>query len=137
MTKLFRISGYTACFAALLVMLGGHWALLQSVAWTRMAVAFSQQDSLSEALVKTFDGQHPCPMCLKIRDGREQDKEREQNTPLIKMEKMPEFILSVRQTMLPFVAAEVTDTVPTVPRLHDDFIQTPPTPPPRFLLAVL
>jgi len=40
----------------LFAMLGGHWLVLQSVAWTRMLADFSRQDSLPAAISKTFDG---------------------------------------------------------------------------------
>ena len=41
----------------LITMIGGHWALLQSVAWVGMAVRFSQDTTLADALRKTFDGE--------------------------------------------------------------------------------
>jgi hypothetical protein len=121
----------------LVVSMGLHWALLQTVAWTSMLVSYSRNASFAEAVVKTFDGKHPCPMCLMIRDGRQQEERQQKNVPLIKIEKMPDFILDDRQTRLPFTPPETRDAVPTVPRLHLDFIESPPTPPPRKVLAVL
>ena len=118
-------------------MLGGHWLVLQSVAWTRMLADFSRQDSLSTAISKTFDGEHPCPMCCKIKAVRQQEAQREKDTPLLKIEKMPDLILDNRQSLLTFVPAETHDAVPTVPRLCADFIETPPVPPPRGSFAVL
>ena len=41
---------------ALILATGGHWALLQSVAWVGMAIQFSHTDGISIALQKTFDG---------------------------------------------------------------------------------
>jgi hypothetical protein len=35
-SRLFQFAGLAAALVALFVMLGGHWALLQSVAWARM-----------------------------------------------------------------------------------------------------
>ena len=40
----------------LILTIGGHWAVLQSVAWVGMAVSYSQNASFKEALQKTFDG---------------------------------------------------------------------------------
>jgi len=40
----------------LILMLGLHWAMLQSVAWVSMIVTYSKQDTLQVALTKTFDG---------------------------------------------------------------------------------
>jgi len=60
---------------ALLVSIGGHWAVLRSVAWTQMLVERTQQGSFSEAVKTTFDGAHPCEMCQKIE--KEQEKQRQ------------------------------------------------------------
>jgi hypothetical protein len=135
--KLFHIAGHAACFIALFAMLGGHWAVLQSIAWTRMLVEFSKQDSLSIAMAKTFDGKHPCPMCLMIREGRQQEERQHKDASLIKTEKMQDFILDHRPTLFPFTPAASRDAVPTVPRLRADFVESPPTPPPRGSFAVL
>ena len=118
-------------------MLGGHWLVLQSVAWTRMLVDFSRQDSFTTAVAKTFDGEHLCPiMCRKIQAGRQAEEQQQKNTPLLKHEKMPDLILDHRQLLLTFVSNGVRDEVPTVPRLRADFIETPPVPPPRGCFAV-
>src|SRR5207249_11957392 len=39
--------------------LGGHWAILQSVAWVTMVAGYSQADPFKEALVKTSDVRRP------------------------------------------------------------------------------
>jgi hypothetical protein len=135
--KILHIAGHAACFIALFAMLGGHWLVLQSVAWTRMLADFSRQDSLTTAISKTFDGEHPCPLCCKIKAGRQQEEQQEKNTPLLKIEKMPDLILDNRQSLLTFVSTEADDAVPTVPRLRADLIETPPVPPPRGSFAVL
>lgn len=54
--------------------LGFHWGLLQSVAWVGMMVNYSCQGSLKEAVVKTFDGQHPCSLCKLVREGKKNEK---------------------------------------------------------------
>lgn len=59
---------------ALFFALGGHWVVLQSVAWGRMIVEYSQQSSVKEAVVKTFDGQHPCDLCTTLSKAREKEK---------------------------------------------------------------
>ena len=46
---------------------GGHWALLQSVAWVTMAARYSQDSVLAEVLEKTFDGHHPCELCKLVQ----------------------------------------------------------------------
>ena len=65
--------------ALLLVLtLGLHWAMLQSVAWVGMIVTYSRDASLTEAINKTFDGQHPCKMCKVIKQARAEEKQKEQ-----------------------------------------------------------
>lgn len=76
---------------ALCVGLGGHWALLQVVAWTGMLISYSQESTIEEALTKTFDGEHPCSMCKKISKGRETEQKQKSRT------------VSVEKTELKFV----------------------------------
>jgi hypothetical protein len=61
----------------LCVTLGFHWGLLQSVAWVGMMVNYSCQGSIKEAVCKTFDGQHPCPLCKLVRAGKKSEKKPE------------------------------------------------------------
>ena len=59
---------------ALFLIVGGPWAVLQTVAWTKMVIDYSQQATVSEALAKTFDGNHPCGLCKKITKAKEGEK---------------------------------------------------------------
>lgn len=61
----------------LVLSLGLHWAVLQTVAWTGMIVSYSRDASFTEAVTKTFDGEHPCTMCKVIKRGRAEEKQRE------------------------------------------------------------
>jgi hypothetical protein len=62
----------------LVLSLGLHWALLQTVAWSGMLISFSRSGSFNEAVAKTFDGQHPCPLCKVVRQGRAQERQQSQ-----------------------------------------------------------
>jgi hypothetical protein len=135
-SRLFKATGVAASFFALFVMLGGHWLTLQSVAWARMLAEFSDTASFSEAIVKTFDGKHPCKMCLGIREGRQQEKREQREAPLVKREKSREFLCDVRRVFVPSPLDPAGDTVPFIPQRLADFVDSPPTPPPRSL-AVL
>lgn len=64
-----------ATLVALGFFLGLHWGMLQAVAWTRMLVEFSQSMPLREAVTRTFDGRHPCALCLEVRRGRQAESE--------------------------------------------------------------
>ena len=57
----------TKLIIVLMNTLGAHLAILQTVAWARMMAAYSRTESLKVTVQKTFDGEHPCAMCLKIR----------------------------------------------------------------------
>lgn len=52
---------------------GGHWAVLQTVAWTGMVIEYSKDSPLAAALVKTFSGKAPCKMCKTIEAGKEKE----------------------------------------------------------------
>jgi hypothetical protein len=49
--------------------LGLQWAVIQGIAWTSMLVSYSQSDGFFQAVSKTFDGQHPCPLCEAVEEG--------------------------------------------------------------------
>ena len=66
-----------AIVAALACSLGLHWGFFQSVAWVGMVISYSQDAPLKEALVKTFDGKHPCPLCKEIAKGKQSEKKSE------------------------------------------------------------
>src|SRR5437588_11130357 len=112
---------------ALVLVTGGHWALLQSVAWVGMAVRYSQESTLRQALVKTFDGQHPCNLCKAVRNGKTSDKDAPK--PITKLDLFP----GCEQHMVfssmpgPFPAA----TGPFRLARSDP----PPTPPPRSIIG--
>lgn len=57
--------------------LGPQWAVLQSVAWARMFVMFARETSLADAWSDTFDGHHPCKLCVSVQKGREQDQRKQ------------------------------------------------------------
>ena len=72
--------------ALLLVLtLGLHWALLQTVAWTGMLISYSQENSIRDAISMTFDGEHPCSLCKTIKQGRTEEKQPERIAPVNKL----------------------------------------------------
>lgn len=62
----------------LVFVLGLHWALLQTVAWTGMLISYSRNASLRTAVTQTFDGEHPCPLCKAVKKGRAEEKKQAQ-----------------------------------------------------------
>ncbi|HSZ76137.1 MAG TPA: hypothetical protein VK775_01925 [Chthoniobacterales bacterium] len=59
---------------ALLQILGGHWAALQVTAWVGMLVKYSQAEGLKVGISKTFDGKHPCDLCVSIAKNTQTEK---------------------------------------------------------------
>ena len=74
---------------ALVAMLGAHWALLQTVAWTTMLADNLRSGSLHDAVTRTFDGQHPCCLCKAIAAGKQSEKKAEFSFQLQKLEFPP------------------------------------------------
>ena len=117
------------CFviAALIISIGGHWALLQSVAWVGMFSKNIRTCSVTEALEKTFDGKHPCALCKVVADG----KKSEQKQPLTKLEVKIDFWLAPAGCSV-IAPPRFGHTLP----LADAFssrVESPPTPPPRLV----
>ncbi len=86
MSKRMRQLGRWLLIGTLLVSMGGHHVLLQTIAWTQMIVAFSSDSSISEAVEKTFDGEHPCAMCKIVKKAKSEEEKKPVLKSSIKME---------------------------------------------------
>lgn len=122
MGRLQRIVGVCLLIAAV----GGHWFVLQSAAWVSMLVKYSENAPFREAVLKTFDGQHPCKMCKAVAEG----KKSESNKTLVKLEIKLDFTLQASAQLLfpPQFDAHCTAPDFLSPRLR----ASPPLPPPRM-----
>lgn len=58
-----RVGIRTAALALIAVLVIGHSAGLQAVAWIGMFIQRLPSQTISEALVSTLDGAHPCRLC--------------------------------------------------------------------------
>lgn len=92
----------------LFVSLGGHLALLQTIAWGNMLVAFSQTASIEEATRKTFDGEHPCPLCEVVKESRKHEEKK----PQLKSQSKMEVTLPVAVRLTPPRGVPVVVVVP-------------------------
>jgi hypothetical protein len=72
--RLLRAIGLPLIYMAMFSIAGGYWAALQVVAWTQMVHTYSRNAGVVDALIKTFDGKHPCTLCGKVKEGREKQK---------------------------------------------------------------
>ena len=110
---------------ALMAMLGGHWAFLQTVAWTTMLADNLQSCSLRDAVAKTFDGKHPCSLCKAIAAGKKSEKKNEFTAQIQKLEFPPTKENPVLIAPLSF------QLLPQGNSFAESLSQKPPTPPPR------
>jgi hypothetical protein len=106
-------------------MLGAHWALLQTVAWTTMLADNLRTHSLSESVARTFDGKYPCPICKAIAEGKKSEK---QNVFTLQLQKL-EFPPATENPVL--IAPSDFKLLPQANTFAESFIPTPLTPPPR------
>lgn len=68
-----RVTGYPLIFLAMFSIAGGHWAVLQSVAWAGMIIEYSKNSTLGAAMTRTFSGKSPCEMCKAIEVGKQKE----------------------------------------------------------------
>ena len=83
---MFRWLSRILVLVAAVQLLGGHWAVLQSVAWAGMVLKYAQQESISSALDKTFSGENPCSLCEVVRSGKESEEKQVSVKTLVKLE---------------------------------------------------
>jgi hypothetical protein len=97
LSKPLRIAGLPLMCVAFFSLAGGHWLVLQTVAWAQMLRDYSKSAPIAEAIERTFSGGYPCTMCIKITE--EQQKE-EKAPATVKLDKKAElFLLSARDLL--------------------------------------
>ena len=126
-------------FHSLLIALGlvhiafGPNNALQVVAWAKMLADYSTDRSFTEAAEMTFDGEHPCPLCLALEDARA--KEAKTPAPLPKQETKSNDLFPLATVQLVNRRLHSIANGPTSPaRLLRPcrFIPELPTPPPQL-----
>lgn len=105
--------------------IGLHWVVLQSVAWMGMLVTYSAESNFSDAVVKTFDGEHPCRLCVSVDQGKKSEKQQQ----VLKGFQKIDFALFEKETLM----CSPDSLVLLVPDwlFLEHLTDTPPTPPPR------
>ncbi|MBA3698635.1 MAG: hypothetical protein H0W78_07265 [Planctomycetes bacterium] len=56
-------------FLLLVLLIGGHWGMLQVVAWTGMLIDYSRDNTFAEAVEMTFGGEYRCAICKQVDAG--------------------------------------------------------------------
>lgn len=59
---------------AMILLMQGPAMLVQEVAWMKMLVSYTQERGLKRGVIETFDGKHPCSLCEKAAEIREQEE---------------------------------------------------------------
>jgi hypothetical protein len=118
---------FTALMLALT--LGLHWTVLQSVAWMTMLVNYTVESSFGEAVAKTFDGRHPCKLCIAVNEGKQSEREQKQ---LKSLDKADWILVSEAIVLAP---PDFDFPRPQVLGVPDSCPLPPPTPPPRRFLG--
>ncbi len=121
--------GHILLILALLGATGGHWAVLQTVAWADMLTKNLQTESVASAITKTFDGEHPCKMCKQISAGKKAEKKADLPLQIKKLE-----FVSQRPVFV-FAAPQDFQLVPVLLSSLDGLTHRPTVPPPRSLAA--
>ena len=114
---------------SLVTMLGAHWALLQTVAWTTMLADNLRTHSLSESVERTFDGLYPCPICKALAAGKKSEKQNEFTLKIQKLEFPP------AKANLVLFAPSQFELLPQADAFAKSLTQKPLTPPPRGLFV--
>ena len=78
--------GLILCLIAGFQLLGGHWAILQTAAWVGMVIDYSKTEGVEAGITKTFDGKHPCSLCLSIAQSKEKEGKQTTNLNLGKLD---------------------------------------------------
>jgi len=123
----FQKTGKLLVAMAMCLAVGGHWFLLQAVAWTGMLITYSQETNMVQAISDTFDGEHPCSLCKNIQNGRQNEQKQDTKTELAK--KDLKFVKS-RASALPEPLFTV-HTWPTFSQKAEPAPGEPDVPPPR------
>jgi len=110
---------------ALLASVGGHWAVLQSVAWTRMIIERTQTDSFATAVQTTLDGEHPCDLCKRITEGKQNERQPGKAPLNVKVD------LLCERRLIAIVPPSAPMIFPSGPVEGTPRAERPPVPPPR------
>jgi len=113
--------------ALLVFAVGAHWAFLQSAAWVGMLASNLQSTSFQQALVKTFDGKHPCRLCKLVNEGKKSERKQDQ----LQLKTHIDFFLTTSRAWVMSVAKPEEAPAPAL--IQTQLISSPISPPPRVL----
>jgi hypothetical protein len=125
----FKRLAHALILFALLCAIGAHWAVLQSVAWTTMLAQSLRTNSISQAVERTFDGEHPCALCKKIAKSKQQERKS------VFPSEFKKFEFSFSRSAFKFTAPFRFYEVRNLDDAFNGFSLPPPVPPPKGFLG--
>jgi hypothetical protein len=114
------------CLIAVFQLIGGHWAVLQATAWFGMLVKYSESDGVEVGISKTFDGKHPCDLCLSIAK-----KKQTENKEGAQLDAAKIYLLASAERWT-LHAPRFSWSLTTTPVSLSGSSKIPPVPPPRL-----
>lgn len=132
-SRVFHRLGLIFTILAVFAMGGGHWAVLQGIAWTGMMMKYAQEVPIVTAVKKTFSGDSPCTLCKTIAEKR---SEQNHSPAKVSQQKLGDIFLVGFEELLPkrpwgnFLYPVTADS-PMTARF-----QAPPSPVPIFVQAL-
>ncbi|MCX6973814.1 MAG: hypothetical protein NTZ94_05820 [Verrucomicrobia bacterium] len=124
-----RIIACSMMGVALFFAIGGHFALLQGIAWTSMLRDFSRSESIATAIDKIVDGKHPCGLCKKIAAARQSQSQ--DPLLLVSTKKFSDFITPLISVLTAPLSRPLVYARVPAPMMEDIFF-SPPVPVPIF-----
>jgi hypothetical protein len=127
--SLVRAIGTLLLSLAMFSIAGGHWAVLQAVAWARMLGEYSRNASIEVAITKTFSGKYPCDLCRKIKES----SQKQEAPRSFKQEKKVESFLCAENSVAQLLSPRAF-SYPLSDYLGFSVLPAaPPSPPPRVV----
>ena len=118
-----------------LFLTGGHYGMLQCVAWAGMWWSYSEDGGRIEGAEKTFNGENPCCLCEAIADAKQGDSDSPEPMQVSGMNKLKDLQCpKVAQLKSP-MGTDVPGPSHADPvRLTGSWFEAPMPPPPRFVV---
>ena len=91
-----------------------------------MIIERTHQDSFAVAVKTTLDGEHPCDMCKRITEGKQNERQEEKAQAQMKIDMLCELRL------IAIVVPSQAMNFPSGPTEGTPRAECPPVPPPRL-----
>jgi hypothetical protein len=95
-----RLAFQVLCAIAALSLSGVHYGVAQMWAWTTMVTERSVHGDFMEAVKSTFDGDHPCRICLRVQSESQKEQQRPQQKLLKEWKPLTGGLCDVAPTFL-------------------------------------